>query len=638
MKKFIFGSLLAIAGFTSILFAENSLTKVNILGREYYCYEVKKNESLYGIAHNMGWNEAELSKMNPAAAHKLKAGQKLYYPVNEDDASGEYWLDSFPMWHIAGQGETIYSIASLYNVPIDTLYQNNPNCSRGIMSGDTVIIRKGRVLPVSNEKINYVIKDGDTPLSVARKFHTTVASLWKNNPLISEDNFPAGTELVITPDLDAERVTNTFVSEEKIVAIKEVKVPDNSSWEGIARTNSIDVDVLKAANPDVAELKKNETLTIPVIQTVDVATTQVKYDPRELTEEGRREIYDSIQSELSPVEMLKRCPGISIAIVLSKPSSNKDVDFVRGFTTSLQNYVDEPYKINLKVIDGSGTVTGKELEGSDIIFATYEKDFPSSLVAISENMSVPLVNVFDVKADYYLTNNSFIQLLPPTEDFNRLVGIFLEKELAGKNLIFVGEPDNDDQTIQAVITAFPGAIKSVASIQQLKNLSLKAGKEYAIFSFARKKSEINAALEAISELRNQNQSADIQTIGRPGWMAYEESLRNQMGKANTCFPSRFYFDKSDKRGQQFQSDYKVLFRQNPVKSSPMYSVVGYDVANYFIPLCLNSAGDLNLPISGNSLQTYMNFVQAPFGLGKVNEAAYMLRFSEGGNIEKILLK
>lgn len=109
----------------------------NVKGNECLVYDVNKGESLYGIAKKYGWDIKLLQEYNPEMNSELKKGDKLYYPI----------LADVYLRHEVKKGETIYSIANYYGIPVDTLYKNNPTAQRGI--------KKGEILLLKNDKVNY---------------------------------------------------------------------------------------------------------------------------------------------------------------------------------------------------------------------------------------------------------------------------------------------------------------------------------------------------------------------------------------------------------------------------------------------------------------------------------------------------
>ncbi|MDE7109829.1 MAG: LysM peptidoglycan-binding domain-containing protein, partial [Muribaculaceae bacterium] len=79
IRLMISGFLLTAA--TSAAAAEPELPKVEILGKEYYYHEIKKGESIYGIAKQHGWDLDELVRLNPTTASDMAKGSRLYYPT-----------------------------------------------------------------------------------------------------------------------------------------------------------------------------------------------------------------------------------------------------------------------------------------------------------------------------------------------------------------------------------------------------------------------------------------------------------------------------------------------------------------------------------------------------------------------------
>lgn len=61
------------------------VTKVG--GRDCYYYEVQPKETVYSLCRRFGVSRDELLKHNPDAADGLKAGQRLYFPVDTENST-----------------------------------------------------------------------------------------------------------------------------------------------------------------------------------------------------------------------------------------------------------------------------------------------------------------------------------------------------------------------------------------------------------------------------------------------------------------------------------------------------------------------------------------------------------------------
>ena len=53
------------------------LPVVEVLGRQYYVYEIKKGDSLFGVARKFGWDDKEIARLNPTATSPMQKGAKI---------------------------------------------------------------------------------------------------------------------------------------------------------------------------------------------------------------------------------------------------------------------------------------------------------------------------------------------------------------------------------------------------------------------------------------------------------------------------------------------------------------------------------------------------------------------------------
>ena len=94
--------------------------------------------------------------------------------------------------HVVRPGDTMYSIALRYGVPMSQLIQDNqlPDPSR-LVVGQTIVVQY--------PKETYTVRPGDTLFSIASTHNTTVQALLRNNPsLLGEDRIAPGQQLVLS--------------------------------------------------------------------------------------------------------------------------------------------------------------------------------------------------------------------------------------------------------------------------------------------------------------------------------------------------------------------------------------------------------------------------------------------------------
>lgn len=94
--------------------------------------------------------------------------------------------------HVVKQGETITSIANIYNVnPERLILDNGINNPGNLVIGQTIVI----LFPI----ITYIIQEGDTLGDIAQRYQVTLMQLLRNNPYLSERGYLIpGETIVIT--------------------------------------------------------------------------------------------------------------------------------------------------------------------------------------------------------------------------------------------------------------------------------------------------------------------------------------------------------------------------------------------------------------------------------------------------------
>lgn len=620
-----------------------SLPIVEILGKNYYVYAIKKGDSLFGIAKDYGWNYEELRQLNPKAVSPLKKGMKIYYPVAEEPKTDSDKTDVDnntvqPLTHKVKLGDTVYGISRMYKIPESRIYELNPGSKKGIREGQTLILSKPGVV-VDNENADfYTIKKGDTLYAVARAHDTTVAAILKLNPGISEKNFRADDIIRMPKKGTGVKSTVKTYEQQNVASFSTYTVEKKDTWDSIAEKTGVDKDDLIEINKASGDKPKNKSvLSIPKIETKVIQKKVAEEDPRELTQDGIAEIYDDVHGlndSLSAKEL-------KVALLLSEPSVRKDLEFTRGFLTGIQNLKSTGISIALTVIDGSKGSSDVLNELSDvnpdILFLTTDKGIPSYLSEYAEVSQTPMVNTFDVKNELYTSNPYVIQLLTPSNYFNDEIASRMLEDYGDNVLIFAGNADQGDQLALSLKELWDKSKIKNLSIEGLSEYPFREDTKYLIYGYPTRKDDINSLLSAVNKIKSASPLTEISVLGRPNWIIYDDSdMIEKFQEANVNIPSRFYYDKNSSEARRFENIYKSLFDRTPAKSFPMYAGVGYDASMYFLPGMVSAGSDVN------SLGEYTNGAQSDFALsrpsnwsGLLNPMVYLVKFTPYGSIEKV---
>lgn len=195
---------------------------VPVSGSNYYV--VKKGDSLWSIARANGLTVDELKSLNNLSSNVLHVGDTLL--ISSADSTGDAGNDTY---YVVKNGDTLWSIARKYNLSVNELKALN-NLSSNVLSVEQ------RLIVGKDSSNDYVVSAGDTLWAIARKFNVSVDDIKSLNNL-SSNNLSIGMTLKIPPYSNKQNEeTNVYV----------VKSGD-SLWS-IARMFNSTVDEIKSLN------------------------------------------------------------------------------------------------------------------------------------------------------------------------------------------------------------------------------------------------------------------------------------------------------------------------------------------------------------------------------------------------------
>lgn len=651
--KFIFRILL-LSVFLSIIYCQSSFSQslptVEVFGDKYYFYDLKKNESVYGVAKRYDWDLDILYKLNPTIVSGTEKVSRIYYPVDTaildpklsepQSFEIEEEIQYEPIIHTIKKGETVYGIAKQYNVPIETIYAAYPQAKHGIKAGDQLVLPQSAETVVSRYYY-YQIKPGDSLREIAKTYNTSVEDILASNPGVKEDYPAAGEKIRIKVNSKNESLKLELVEENRLSHLENYKVDKSDTWATISSKTGIDTAELKEANPSIATPQKDDILVIPVMETINVEK-EVKVEEPELTETDVQEIYEAVHGGEMTGDLLEE---VNVALLLDDPSSNKDIDFTRGFLIALNGMKHERYKINLKVIDGRQATNNlvNELEYFEphLIIATADKAFPFFLADFGNENNVEVINVFDVKNDLYEDNSSMVQILPPASYFNQKISDRLSADYSNRQLVYVEGEEEQDGIGSTLIQEFAGFDILKFSLSEFMEFIPSPENSYIVYSSQNKKEEVADVIQWIENLESGEQPFDVVVAGRSNWITFRDLIDGKINSTEILIPSRTWLDENSVTWKDFSSSYQEMFDGTPIKSYPNFAANGHDIASFFIPVVANNGGDFNKGVNGNNrnlLQSEINLDRINNWSGFLNSSGFLLKLQPNGIVRKIVIR
>jgi LysM repeat protein len=222
-------------------------------------HTVQSGETLISIASEYGiTTEALLAANNIRDPAHLEVKQDLLIPPKEG-------LRVPVVPHTVIAGETLLSIAAKYGSSVKKILAANPQLhADSLPVGETIAVpvvfteaKPPPRLEGSDEPVYYTVEEGDAPLVIANQFDIPVELLLAANHITDPTRLQIGQQLLIPP---SEGLTQGVP-----IILYDLEAGD--TLLGIASKYGSSVKDILAVNPNLipASLKEGETVAIPVI-------------------------------------------------------------------------------------------------------------------------------------------------------------------------------------------------------------------------------------------------------------------------------------------------------------------------------------------------------------------------------------
>lgn len=185
-------------------------------GVDQYYYAVRRGDTVYGLARQLGITRDQIVEYNPSAADGLRQGATLYFPVSvfgspTDNAVAASDTGGPTFRYKVQRGETLFGLSHRFGVTPESIIALNPQSNDGIKAGEYLLI-PGTTEP--EESVANVpqpssapghegkVKPNVSPVadSTALKLEPAVASEEEHiNVVDIESQTPTGTVAVLLP-------------------------------------------------------------------------------------------------------------------------------------------------------------------------------------------------------------------------------------------------------------------------------------------------------------------------------------------------------------------------------------------------------------------------------------------------------
>ena len=192
-------------------------------------YNVRKGDTLYSIANKYNTTVDIIKDLNNLTTNQLSIGQILKLPPIQ-------LMDTY----LIKEGDTLYSIAKEYNTTVDRLKELNNLSSNTLSIGQTLLIPSDKIIEDTiNDNEEYTVKSGDTIYSIARLYNTTIDLIKSLNNLTSNLVFVGQ-----TLKIPSKTIENSYIVK-KGDTLYSIANKFNISINKLKELNNLTSDILK---------------------------------------------------------------------------------------------------------------------------------------------------------------------------------------------------------------------------------------------------------------------------------------------------------------------------------------------------------------------------------------------------------
>lgn len=569
-------------------------------------------------------------------------GSSSYFIVLAQN-NGSYFV------HKIEKGQSIYSIASTYNVSISEIIKLNPGCENNIRLGQE--LRIPQLKARKQNKQYHTIQGGETLYGLTVKYKVSADDICEANPGLSADNFQIGKVLVIPNGemiIDKVELTNNLRPAVKPRCKEMHKVSKGETIFSITQQYGVTQKELISANPELKDgLSKGQFLCIPY-PTQDKKDTATK-SPTNKELFSNRKIKD------------EKLSVIRAALILpfmldggGKAESVRMVEYYEGFLMAVDSLKRSGTSVEIYTYDsGSSTnsitsiLEKEELKKMNIIFGPLHTAHIKPLASFARKNNIKLVIPFTSKDESVFNNPIVFQANTPQSYLYSEVYEHFLRQFSSPNVIFIDSEDaNGDkkefikgfqQELKSNRVSYK-VVKSTASIAALKG-ALSATKENIFIPTSGTNATLVKCLPQLSQLVKNNPEIGIHLFGYPEWQTYTHDHLAKFYELDTYFYSSFYTNDLLPEAVNFIASYRKWYSKNMINTYPKYGMLGFDMGYYFLKALSTYGSGFDKKLSQmkniRSIQTGFSFDRVNNWGGFINKKVFFVNFSKNYELVKL---
>lgn len=496
---------------------------------EFTEYQIAEKETLYSISKKFGVTIADLLEWNPELQNGPKIGQKIQ--IGKPTVKAKNVETNPYIEHKVSRKESLYGIARMYQISIDSLKLFNPGLTEAINDGQVILIPKDRKQAAF---ITHTPQHKEKTSEIAENYSISEQKLKEANPGIGEKISKDETIKIPVSNTETEKLSN---KEPNLVNVKE--------------------DPICPADYKYINQEFKVAIMLPF--------SLSEYDSLAFNQKGKK------QKDYPYFKYIQFYEGALLALDTLEKQGLK----AKIHVYDVSKDVDETKKLLLK----------HELKSMDLfICVVFSKNF--ELIAdFAKKQNIPVVNAISKRDDIVKDNPMVFKAMPSDGSQAESIVNYLKKKHVRQNVIILRANKYQGVELCSKLntqiknlfkTNYPGS-RVVYLNDSLSKLgaNLKPGYDNILISVAENQAYI---MDLLRVLNNRRDTIQFSIIGLPAWDEMNNLETNLLSKLNVHLVTPLIVDYSDEDTKAFIQKFHSQYMIEPDE----LAFKGYDLNLYFM--------------------------------------------------------
>ena len=565
------------------------------------------------------------------------------YAISYAQENQSYFL------HTIEKGQSLYSIAKMYNVTTNDIIRLNPGCDEKIYAGQAIKIPKGK--ESQKGETFHTIQAGETLYKLTTIYNISAKAICEANPGLSAENFRIG-QVILIP-LEQEQETETAQAPAEKPAIqgpvqsrcKDMhKVKRRETIFSVSREYGISEQALIDANPELKQgMKKGQFLCIPYPSAKPVTPQENK----DITPPTDKELF------LASKEAPEKISTIKAAILLPFLQDKRMVEYYEGFLLAVDSLKRTGTSIDLYAYncgDDNASLNNilakDEMKKMNIIFGPSQSKHTKTLAAFAKKYDIRMVIPFSSKEEEVFSNPFIYQINTPQSYLYSEVYEHFIRQFSNANIIILEATAVDkDKTefikgLKQELTNKRIPVKTLpesATAQAMKE-ALRSDKENIFIPTSGSDVTLIKIIPQLTVLVRENPDANVHLFGYPEWQTYTKDHLDSFFELDTYFYSSFYTNNMLPAAINFINSYHKWYSKDMAINYPQYGMLGFDTGFFFLKGLSRYGSELekNLPkMDLTPIQTGFKFQRVNNWGGFINKKVFFVHFTKNFELVKL---